>query len=192
MTRLRVAIRVPVGRPLPDVAAFIARCEDAGFDGVGIHDHPSSGRDAYLALALAAQATQRLRLFPATSSPVVRHSLVLASLAQSLEEIAPGRKSDPGPAFPLDKFREKLLSADRNQNEGPAPEVSRVLATGLVIASSLNIRKDPNAAAPKSADPLPQGASVKILARKPGWLYVAAECRGWVSSDFVKESGGAV
>src|SRR5271157_3776744 len=91
MTRLRVAIRVPVGRSLPEVAAFVARCEDAGFDGVGIHDHPSSGRDAYLALALAAQATQRLRLFPATSSPVVRHPLVLASLAQSLEEIAPGR-----------------------------------------------------------------------------------------------------
>ena len=91
MTRLRVALRVPVGRPLPDIAAFVARCEDAGFDGVGIHDHPSSGRDAYLALALAARATHRLRLFPATSSPVVRHPLVLASLAHSLEEIAPGR-----------------------------------------------------------------------------------------------------
>jgi 5,10-methylenetetrahydromethanopterin reductase len=76
---------------LPEVAAFAARCEDAGFDGVGIHDHPSSGRDAYIALALAAQATHRLRLFPATSSPVVRHKLVLASLAHSLEEIAPGR-----------------------------------------------------------------------------------------------------
>ena len=91
MTRIRVALRVPVGRPLPDLAAFIARCEDAGLDGVGIHDHPSSGRDAYLALALAAQATQRLSLFPATSSPVVRHPLVLASLAHSLDEIAPGR-----------------------------------------------------------------------------------------------------
>jgi len=91
MTLLRIALRVPVGRPLPEVAAFVARCEDAGFDGVGIHDHPSSGRDAYLALALAAQATHRLRLFPATSSPVVRHPLVLASLAHSLEEIAPGR-----------------------------------------------------------------------------------------------------
>jgi 5,10-methylenetetrahydromethanopterin reductase len=91
MTRLRVALRVPVGRPLPDVAAFVARCEDAGFDGIGIHDHPSSGRDAYLALALAARATHRLRLFPATSSPVVRHPLLLASLAHSLEEIAPGR-----------------------------------------------------------------------------------------------------
>src|SRR6476659_8555746 len=91
MARLRVALRVPAGRPLPDIAAFVARCEDAGLDGVGIHDHPSSGRDAYLALALAAQATHRLRLFPATSSPVVRHPLVLASLAHSLEEIAPGR-----------------------------------------------------------------------------------------------------
>ncbi len=93
MKPLRIALRVPVGRPLPDVATFVARCEDAGFDGVGIHDHPSSGRDAYLALALAARATQRLRLFPATSSPAVRHPLVLASLAHSLEEIAPGRIS---------------------------------------------------------------------------------------------------
>lgn len=91
MTPTRVALRVPVGRPLPDLADFIARCEDAGFDGVGIHDHPSSGRDAYLTLALAARATRRLRLFPATSSPVVRHPLVLASLAHSLEEVAPGR-----------------------------------------------------------------------------------------------------
>jgi 5,10-methylenetetrahydromethanopterin reductase len=91
MERVRVAMRVPVGRPLPDVAAFIARCEAAGLDGVGVHDHPSSGRDVYLALALAAQATRSLQLFPATSSPLVRHPLVLASLAHSLEEIAPGR-----------------------------------------------------------------------------------------------------
>ncbi|HUH85986.1 MAG TPA: LLM class flavin-dependent oxidoreductase [Stellaceae bacterium] len=91
MTRIRVALRVPVGRSLPELAAFAARCEDAGFDGVGIHDHPSSGRDAYLALALAARETERLQLFPATSSPFVRHPLVLASLAHSLQEIAPDR-----------------------------------------------------------------------------------------------------
>src|SRR5258707_7373860 len=91
MTPIRVALRVPVGRCLPDLATFIARCEAAGFDGVGIHDHPSSGRDAYWALALAATATRRIQLFPATSSPVVRHPLVLASLAHSLDEIAPGR-----------------------------------------------------------------------------------------------------
>jgi 5,10-methylenetetrahydromethanopterin reductase len=76
---------------LPDLAAFIVRCEEAGFDGVGVHDHPSSGRDAYLALALAGQATRHVRLFPATSSPSVRHPLLLASLAHSLDEVAPGR-----------------------------------------------------------------------------------------------------
>src|ERR1700733_2484910 len=125
MTLLRVAIRVPVGRPLPEVAAFVARCENAGFDGVGIHDHPSSGRDAYLALALAAQATQRLRLFPATSSPVVRHPLVLASLAHSLEEIAPGRidltvapgfistRSIGQPRAPVTAMREAVLDLRR-------------------------------------------------------------------------------
>jgi 5,10-methylenetetrahydromethanopterin reductase len=88
---MRVDIRVPVGLPLPRLADFIARCEDAGFDGVGVHDHPHTGRDTYVALALAAARTRRLALYPVTSSPVVRHPLVLASLARSLAEIAPGR-----------------------------------------------------------------------------------------------------
>src|ERR1700746_393037 len=101
MTRIRVDLRVPVGRALPDLAAFIVRCEQAGFDGVGIHDHPSSGRDAYLALALACRATQRLRLFPATSSPLVRHPLVLAALAPSRDEIAPVRALFPGTLKPV-------------------------------------------------------------------------------------------
>ena len=108
------------------------------------------------------------------------------------EEIAPGRKTDPGPAFPLDRLREKLLAADRDENDPPAPAASKALASGVVIASSLNIRRDPVASAPKAADPLPLGSPVRILARKPGWLYVSAECRGWVSSEFIKESGGKV
>jgi 5,10-methylenetetrahydromethanopterin reductase len=125
MTRIRVALRVPVGRPLAELAAFVARCEAAGFDGVGIHDHPSSGRDAYLALAFAAQATHRLRLFPATSSPLVRHPLLLASLARSLEEIAPGRtyltvapgfistRSVGVPRAPVAVMREAILDLRR-------------------------------------------------------------------------------
>jgi 5,10-methylenetetrahydromethanopterin reductase len=82
---------VPVGRALPDVADVIARAEDAGFDGVGVHDHPHSGRDVFMALALAARQTRRVTLYPATSSPAVRHPVLLASATHSLEEIAPGR-----------------------------------------------------------------------------------------------------
>lgn len=88
---MQIDLRVPVGAPVPRVADFIARCEDAGFDGVGVHDHPHRGRDVYVTLGLAAARSRRLRLYPATSSPVVRHPLLLASATQSLEEIAPGR-----------------------------------------------------------------------------------------------------
>ena len=74
---MQVDIRVPVGTAIPGVVDFITRCEDAGFDGVGVHDHPHRGRDVYMTLALAAVRTRRLRLYPATSSPVVRHPLLL-------------------------------------------------------------------------------------------------------------------
>lgn len=88
---VKVDIRVPVGLPVPETAAFIAECEAAGFHGVGVHDHQHSGRDVFLTLALAAERTSRITLYPATSNPVTRHPSVLASLTQSLEEIAPGR-----------------------------------------------------------------------------------------------------
>ena len=88
---MKVDIRVPVGLPVRQTADFIAECEDAGFFGVGVHDHQHSGRDVFLTLALAAERTSRLTLYPATTNPVTRHPMVLASLAHSLEEVAPGR-----------------------------------------------------------------------------------------------------
>jgi len=89
--RIEVDVRVPVGLPIPEVADFVRRCEGAGLGGVGIHDHHHSGRDAYVTLACAASRTHRIRLYPATSNTVTRHPLVLAALANSLDEIAPGR-----------------------------------------------------------------------------------------------------
>ena len=98
--RLKVDIRVPVGLPLRETARFVRRCEEAGFSGVGVHDHQHSGRDVYVALALAAERTTSLTLYPATTNPVTRHPMVLASLAHSLEEIAPGRvRLTMGPGF---------------------------------------------------------------------------------------------
>jgi 5,10-methylenetetrahydromethanopterin reductase len=89
--RIKVDIRLPVGAAIPELVEFARRCEAAGLHGVGIHDHHHSGRDAYVVLALAASQTARLLLYPATSNTVTRHPLVLAALANSLEEVAPGR-----------------------------------------------------------------------------------------------------
>jgi 5,10-methylenetetrahydromethanopterin reductase len=88
---IQVDIRVPVGRPLPELATFIRFCERAGFHGVGVHDHHHSGRDVYAAFTLAPAGTSKLTLFPATSNPVTRHPLVLAAAANSLAEVGPGR-----------------------------------------------------------------------------------------------------
>ena len=97
---MKVDIRVPVGLPVQETADFIAGCEAAGFSGVGIHDHQHSGRDVFLTLALAAERTSRLTLYPATTNPVTRHPMVLASLAHSLEEIAPERiRLTVGPGY---------------------------------------------------------------------------------------------
>lgn len=91
MNTVQVGIRVPLGRRLPELAEFAALCEQAGLGGVGVPDHHHTGRDAYLTLAAMALATSRITLFPATSNVVTRHPLVLASLVNSLDELAPGR-----------------------------------------------------------------------------------------------------
>lgn len=88
---IEVALRVPLGARLPELAAFAADVERAGLDGIGVPDHHHTGRDAYLALAAIAMFTSTLRLFPATSNVVTRHPIVLAALTASLDELAPGR-----------------------------------------------------------------------------------------------------
>lgn len=88
---MRVDIRVPVGGTIPELAEFAAVAEASGLGGVGVPDHHHTGRDAYVALAAMAGRTRSLRLYPATSNVVTRHPLVIAALANSLEELAPGR-----------------------------------------------------------------------------------------------------
>ena len=122
---MKVDIRVPVGLPVVETAEFIASCEAAGFSGVGVHDHQHSGRDVYLTLALAAQRTSKLTLYPATTNPVTRHPGVLASLAHTLEEIAPGRvRLTVGPGYlavgnigrpraSLERMRQAILAMRR-------------------------------------------------------------------------------
>lgn len=88
---LEIHIGGPASAPLTQQVAFIKRAEDLGFDGVGIADNVQDGHDVYMALALAAEQTSKIELYPAITNPVTRHPFVLASLANSLAELAPGR-----------------------------------------------------------------------------------------------------
>jgi N-acetylmuramoyl-L-alanine amidase len=95
------------------------------------------------------------------------------------EEIAPNRKQDPGPAFPLDKFRERLLSHNRTDE----PEL--INKKGTIIATSLNIREEAGSQFETIAAPLVKGTEVKVIAEKNGWYKVETKITGWVSKAYV-------
>lgn len=86
-----IILRVAGGAPADQTAAFTRRAEEAGFAGVGIPDTQLIMRDVYVALALSAQLTSSLTLYTAVTNPLTRHVSVLASLVQTVEELAPGR-----------------------------------------------------------------------------------------------------
>lgn len=100
------------------------------------------------------------------------------------EEISPGRKTDPGPAFPLDKLREKLLKTDRSDREEEI--YGEYKNPGEVTASMLNIRSGPSTGNPKIANPLQKGTIVEILDESDGWYQVEVRLKGWVSESYIK------
>jgi N-acetylmuramoyl-L-alanine amidase len=108
------------------------------------------------------------------------------------EEIAPGRKTDPGPAFPLDKLRNRLLLDPRSSDEGlpeaeePAAPPPAVVLGGRVTASKLNVRRDPALTAPAVAAPLARGTVVTILEELQGWTRIGRPAAGWVKSDYLE------
>ena len=88
---LRIDVNDPTDLPLAESSRFAVRAEELGFAGVGMPDHPHTGRDVFVRLALAARQTERVTLFPSVTNPVARHPRMLASLAATLGESAPGR-----------------------------------------------------------------------------------------------------
>ena len=97
------------------------------------------------------------------------------------EEVSPGRKLDPGPAFPLDKLRDKLLLEDRSSDEpDELPE------QGVVAVTKLNFRNAPGIHGDKISTPLEKGTSVKITGKEGDWLQVEVPVKGWVMGKYLK------
>jgi len=99
------------------------------------------------------------------------------------EDIAPTRKVDPGPAFPMMSFRSKVM--------GRAEDSFRLYET----TSDLNIRSGPGVNYELlDIGPLKEGTSVEILNSFNVWKFVQvvnhpmkAEARGWVHGKYLQE-----
>lgn len=99
------------------------------------------------------------------------------------DDIAPGRKVDPGPDFPMASFRARLFGRDQERRDV------------LVTTAVLNIRVGPSPAhAQLDASPLPAGTRVEALEKSGNWWRVEVldtlggdmDIEGWVHSRFLK------
>ncbi len=103
------------------------------------------------------------------------------------DDISPGRKIDPGPAFPLNKIRDKILFGRKDDDETDEGDLRlQEQGFGNVTANLLNIRSLPNGNAPTVSAPLSHGTKVKILGKQGKWYKVSVQTEGWVNARFVK------
>ena len=99
------------------------------------------------------------------------------------DDVAPRRKVDPGPAFPMESFRSKIIG--RNE------EIPIIFET----TSNLTIRAGPGATyKPLLGSPLPQGARLERLMISGEWWFVDVlqevhgfvDLQGWIHSRYVQ------
>jgi 5,10-methylenetetrahydromethanopterin reductase len=88
---MRFGLAIPPCGDAREIATLAARAEELGYDAVWLPDAQLLWRDVFVTMALAADRTSRIRIASGVSSTETRHATVVASAANTLNEIAPGR-----------------------------------------------------------------------------------------------------
>ncbi len=95
------------------------------------------------------------------------------------EDIAPDRKRDPGPAFPLDAIRSRVLGRRDDTRE-----------RARVIAEALNMRTGPGTEYELAGPPLAKHTTVWVLEKSARWTKVdvsdETDLEGWVANRFLE------
>ncbi|WP_340113172.1 N-acetylmuramoyl-L-alanine amidase [Maribellus mangrovi] len=100
------------------------------------------------------------------------------------DDIAPSRKRDPGPAFPMESLRNRVLfGRDEDLPDEPDDTLDEL---AIVSADNLNIRTSPGTGSSLVSNPLPRGTKVKITKTQGGWSYVKTDIEGWVSNQWLR------
>jgi 5,10-methylenetetrahydromethanopterin reductase len=88
---MRIGLRIPACRPVPEVADAARAAEAAGFTDIWVPDSQTLWRDPFVTLAGMAGATRHVRLGTAVTNVVTRHPSVVACAGRTVAELAPGR-----------------------------------------------------------------------------------------------------
>jgi N-acetylmuramoyl-L-alanine amidase len=154
----------------------IELADNAVLEAVHKHESAAAGWALYPAAQLEAA-------FEVASTLVERYRL---EDVVGHEDIAPLRKSDPGPAFPMDSFRTRLLG------RGADGDLDR-----YVTAEPANLRAGAGTQhAPVVAKPLPKGTKLQLLASDGSWRKVDVldsidgnnDLQGWIHVRLLKSA----
>lgn len=156
------AWRAWFGRTYPEDDVAIAAHKHDGVQ-AGWHLYPENQISAALAAAQAIAAEYDI-------GDVLGH-----------DDIAPERKQDPGPAFPMDRFRARVLGRRAQKMQT------------FVTSANLNIRTGPGIAYDRlRSHPLPKGTQVTLISTDANWCFVEvaneagdADLTGWVHGDYL-------
>ncbi|MBW3535090.1 MAG: N-acetylmuramoyl-L-alanine amidase [Gemmatimonadetes bacterium] len=155
------------GRPYDDDVVMVASHPHEN-DVCGWHTYPEVQLEAALEVARA----------------VVRHYQLEDIIGH--EDIAPGRKVDPGPAFPMGSFKARIMGRDAD-----APLRYRTTA-------ALNIRTGPGSQHERlPGSPLARGTVVEPVRTQGTWWLVdvvdedadEGDLQGWVHSRWLESQG---
>ncbi len=129
-------------------------------------------------------STVQLIVAAEVANTLVRHFGLLDVIGH--DDVAPDRKLDPGPAFPLRTFRARVLG---RSDEGAQTRPQ------LQTTTALNIRTGPGTQWDKlPASPLPAGTKLEQLAEDGEWRQVLVldlldgemDVEGWVHGRFLQ------
>ena len=115
-----VRIGIAIGGPLDQIGDIARRCEHAGFDSIWIAE---ASRTAFIQAAVAAQATEKIRIGTSIALAFPRSPVITAMEARDLAELSNGRFT-LGLGTQVKRVNEHRFSTPF---EHPAPKMSEII-----------------------------------------------------------------
>jgi len=162
--------RTRLGRVVPDEEVIVATHKHGGAE-TGWRIYPEAQLNVLEAVTMALFEAYPLK-------EIIGH-----------DDIAPGRKRDPGPAFPMSHFRSRIVG--RIDPDGPST------APVFVTSAILNLRSQPSTQSAKVTE-LPPNTRLELHERSGKWCRVEvmdaiqgdADLEGWVHGGYIKPAVG--